>query len=420
MDYPRPEHIVQRQRNRRVIYGVALAVIVVVLSAALVRLRSAVPTVSRETLVIGTVTRGVMVRQVRGVGTLVPVDEARRWLVASTQGHVEQILLRPGAEVTPDAIVLTLADSQVEQQRLDAEHQWQAADAELAALTARLDAEHLAQQSVLGTVVAEYEQARLQLETSRSLAREGLQSALILREQELKATSLQTRVALERERLATTTRSREAQGRAQQARVQQWRALLALRQQQVDQLTVRAGMHGVLEQVPVEIGQQVAAGATLARVADPRRLQAQLRIVETDASELARGQRVRIDTRTGIVEGRVVRIDPAAQKGTVTVDVTLSGALPRGARPDLSVEGLVETVRLDDVLQMGRPALAEEGGSASMFRIDPVSGEATRVRVQLGRLSAETVEVRDGVRVGDQLVLSDMSAWDGVERLRVK
>jgi HlyD family secretion protein len=236
----------------------------------------------------------------------------------------------------------------------------------------------------------------------------------------VRAESLATRNALEKQRLKVAEDSIRAQLQAQQARIDQARALYGLRQQNVDRLRVRAGMHGVLEQVPVEVGQQVQPGANLARVADPTRLKAELRIAETQARDLAIGQRADVDTRSGIIPGRVIRIDPSAQNGTVTADVALEGELPRGARPDLSVDGTIELERLDNVLYVGRPAFGQEQSTVGLFRLDPATGEATRVQVKLGRSSVNTIEVLAGLAEGDQVVLSDMSAWDQFDRVRLR
>jgi HlyD family secretion protein len=420
MDIQRPASVARNKRLRRIALGLAAILVVTVVSVVLARLRPAAPAVDRATVWVDVVKRGSMLRQVRGLGTLVPVDEARRWIPASTQGRVERIVLRPGAQVTPDTVVLELSDPQAQQLLSDAMQQLRGAEADYAGLKARLDTENLNQRSVAAGVEAEYEQARLEREVNEGLAKDGLVSSLLLRQSVVRAESLATRHALEKQRLKVAEDSIRAQLQAQQARIDQARALYGLRQQNVDRLRVRAGMHGVLEQVPVEVGQQVQPGANLARVADPTRLKAELRIAETQARDLAIGQRADVDTRSGIIRGRVVRIDPSAQNGTVTADVALEGELPRGARPDLSVDGTIELERLDNVLYVGRPAFGQEQSTVGLFRLDPVTGEATRVQVKLGRSSVNTIEVLAGLAEGDQVVLSDMSAWDQFDRVRLR
>ena len=420
MDIQRPASVAQQKQRKRVLIGVAAALLVAGVSVALGRLKPAAPTVERATVWVDTVKRGSMLRQVRGLGTLVPVDEARRWLPSATQGRVERIILRPGAQVTPDTVILELADPQLQQQLLEAENQLRASEADLASLRARLDTERLNQKSIAATVEADYEQARLEREVNEDLAKDGLVSNLILKQSTVRSESLRTRAQLEKERVSVSEESVRAQLLAQQARVDQLRTLFALRREQVDQLRVRAGMSGVLEQVPVEVGQQVAPGTNVARVADPTRLKAELRIAETQARDLTIGQVAQVDTRNGIIQGKVVRIDPAAQNGTVTVDVALEGELPRGARPDLSVDGTVELERLDNVLYVGRPAFGQENSAVGLFRLDGATGEAQRAQVQLGRSSVNTIEIKGGAKEGDQLVLSDMSAWDAFDRVRLR
>ena len=419
MDIQRPAAVAQQKKRKRILVGVAAVLAVAGVSVVLARLKPAAPTVERSTVWIDTVKRGAMLRQVRGLGTLVPVDEARRWLPSATQGRVERIILRPGAQVTPDTVILELADPQLQQQKLEAENQLRAAEADLASLKARLDTERLNQKTAAATVESDYEQARLEREVNEDLAKDGLVSKLVLKQSTVRAESLRTRANLEKERVTVAEESVRAQLLAQQARVDQLRTLYTLRAQQVDQLRVRAGMSGVLEQVPVDVGQQVAPGTNVARVADPNRLKAELRIAETQARDLAIGQVASVDTRNGIIPGKVVRIDPAAQNGTVTVDVELTGELPRGARPDLSVDGTVELERLDNVLYVGRPAFGQENSAVGLFRLD-ASGDAARTQVQLGRSSVNTIEIKGGAKEGDQLVLSDMSAWDAFDRVRLR
>jgi HlyD family secretion protein len=420
MDIQRPASVARKKKLKQMALAVAGLLAVGLVSVVLARLKPAAPTVERATVWVDTVKRGAMLRQVRGLGTLVPVDEARRWIPAMTQGRVERIVLRPGATVKPDTVVLELADPTTEQLLTEVEQQLKGAEADLASLAARLQTERITQQSTAATVEADFQQARLEREVNEDLAKDGLVSNLVLKQSTVRADSLQTRAELEKKRVSVVEDNIRAQLQAQQARIDQLRALYDLRREQVDQLRVRAGMNGVLEQVPVEVGQQVAPGANLARVADPTRLKAELRIAETQARDLTIGQVAQVDTRNGIIPGKVIRIDPAAQNGTVTVDVELQGELPRGARPDLSVDGTVELERLDNVLYVGRPAFGQEQSTVGLFRLDATTGEASRTQVQLGRSSVNTIEVMNGLGEGDSVVLSDMSAWDQFDRIRLR
>jgi HlyD family secretion protein len=419
MDIQRPASVAQAKKRKQIIFATIAIVAVVGVSFALAQLRPAAPTVERATVWVDTVKRGPMVRQVRGLGTLVPVDEARRWVPASTQGRVERIVLRPGVQVTPDTVVLELSDPNVQQALNDAEQQLRAAEADFASLKARLDAETLNQRAQAAIVRADHDIAQNDRKMNEALAKEGLVSNQILSQAVTRAESLITRNRIESERLKVQEASAAAQLQSAQALIEQRRSNYNLRRQQVDQLRVRAGMSGVLEQVPVEVGQQVQPGTNLVRVADPSRLKAELRIAETQARDLTIGQIAAVDTRNGIIPGKVIRIDPAAQNGTVTVDVALEGELPRGARPDLSVDGTIELERLENVLFVGRPAFGQEQSTVGLFKLD-ATGEATRAQVQLGRSSVNTIEVLSGLQEGDQVVLSDMSAWDQFERIRLR
>jgi HlyD family secretion protein len=391
-----------------------------VVSVVLARLKPAAPTVERATVWVDTVKRGDMNRNVRGLGTLVPVDEARRLIPAVTQGRVERILIRPGVTVDPDTVILELTEPTVQQALADAEQQLRASEADYKSLAARLNAERLNQRASAATIEGDFQAAELQKEMDENLAKDGLVSALQLKTSTFRAQALAERNRIAKENLQVTEENIKAQLLAQQARVDQLRSIYNLRQQQVDQLKVRAGMHGVLEQVAVNVGQQVTPGFNLARVADPTRLKAELRIAETQARDLAIGQKAEVDTRNGIIQGRVMRIDPAAQQGTVTVDVELIGELPRGARPDLSVDGTIELERLTNVLYVGRPAFGQEQSTVGLFRVDQTTGEATRTQVQLGRSAVNTIEVLGGLSEGDQVILSDMSAWDQFERIQLR
>ena len=420
MDIQRPASVARQKKMRRIMFAAVGVLVIGVVSVVLARLKPAAPTVERATVWVDTVKRGSMLRQVRGLGTLVPVDEARRLIPAATQGRVERILIRPGVEVTPDTVVLELSDPQLQQQLSESEQQLRGAEADYNGLEARLQNDRLTQRSAAAAVEADYRAAQLQKEVDEDLAKDGLVSALQLKTSTVRADSLLTRNKIATESIAVAEQNIKAQLQAQQARIDQLRSLYTLRRSQVDQLKVRAGMLGVLEQVTVNVGQQVSPGTNLARVADPTRLKAELRIAETQARDLTIGQKAQVDTRNGIIEGTVIRIDPAAQQGTVSVDVQLSGELPRGARPDLSVDGTIELERLDNVLYVGRPAFGQEQSTVGLFRLDPATGEASRAQVQLGRSSVNTIEVLGGLGEGDQVVLSDMSAWDQFERIRLR
>lgn len=420
MDIQRPASVARQKKMRRIMFAVIGVLVIGVVSVVLARLKPAAPTVERATVWVDTVKRGPMVREVRGLGTLVPVDEARRLIPAVTQGRVERIVLRPGATVEPDTIVLELSEPTLQQSLSEAEQQMRGAEADYTSLQARLESERLNQRSAAAAVEADYRAAQLQKEVDESLAKEGLVGSHVLKTSTVRADSLATRNKIAKENLEVAEQNIKAQLLAQQARIDQLRSLYTLRRQQVDQLRVRAGMVGVLEQITVNVGQQVSPGTNLARVADPTRLKAELRIAETQARDLTIGQKAKVDTRNGIIDGTVMRIDPAAQQGTVTVDVRLAGELPRGARPDLSVDGTIELERLDNVLYVGRPAFGQEQSTVGLFKLDPATSEASRAQVQLGRSSVNTIEVLGGLAEGDQVVLSDMSAWDQFDRIRLR
>jgi HlyD family secretion protein len=419
MDIQRPASVAKQKKLRRISYAVAGVLVILGISVVLARLKPAAPTVERATVWVDTVKRGPMLRQVRGLGTLVPVDEARRQIPAATQGRVERIVLRPGAIVEPDTIVLELSDPQVQQAMSDAEQQLRAAEADYHSLEARLGTDRLTQRAGAATVTADRDAAKAQFEVDDKLAKEGLVSNLQLQISKVRYESLEKRNGIEQDRVAVAEANFKAQLLAQQARIDQLRSLYTLRRQQNDQLRVRAGMAGVLEQISVSVGQQVAPGTNMARVADPTRLKAELRIAETQARDLTIGQRAQVDTRNGIIEGKVIRIDPAAQQGTVTVDVELAGELPRGARPDLSVDGTIELERLENILFVGRPAFGQEQSTVGLFKL-AADGEASRAQVQLGRSSVNTIEVLGGLAEGDQVILSDMSTWDQYDRIRLR
>lgn len=416
MDIPRK--ISKRGRLiRRILIGVLALAALSVTTIVLSRLKPAPPSVERATVWIDTVKRGPMMRQVRGLGTLVP--EEIRWTPATSEARVEQIVLRPGAVVKTTSIILELSNPELQQAALDAEMQWKAGEADLANLKVQLQSDLLNRQADAAKVQADYQQAKLRADADRELLKEGLTADLTAKLSASAAEELANRNKVEKERLAMVGESSKARLSAQEARVSQLRAAYQLKRQQVEQLHVRAGINGVLQQVPVEVGQRVAPGTNLARVADPTRLKAEVKIAETQAKDIQIGQDASIDTRNGIVSGRVTRIDPAVQNGTVTVDVTLEGPLPKGARPDLSVDGTIELERLNDVLYVGRPAFGQEKSTVGIFKLVEIGKEAVRTQVKLGRSSVNTVEILNGLREGDQVILSDMSQWDSHDRIRL-
>ena len=416
MDIPRTQAIKAR-RIKRVLYVLTGLILVSVTTVGLSRLKPAAPSVERSTVWLDTVKRGPMRREVRGMGTLVPLEI--RWIPATTNGRIEKIIFRPPATVTPNTVLMELSNPEVQQAALDAEWQLKAAEAEYKSLKVRLESQLMDQKAVLASAEATYRQDALEAEKYGALAKEGLGSEMNAKLSIAKAEGSAVRQEMERKRMAISADATQAQLAAQQAKVEQLQELLKLKRIQVESLHVRPGMEGVLQQVPVEVGQQVSPGTNLARVADPKQLKAEIKIPETQAKDILNLQKATIDTRNGVVSGHVIRIDPAVQNGTVTVDVALDEALPRGARPDLSVDGTIELERLDDVLYVGRPAFGQEKNVVGIFKLLEDGKTAQRVQVKLGRSSVSTIEIVDGLKVGDQVILSDMSAWDGFERVRL-
>jgi HlyD family secretion protein len=416
MDIPRPSQARQK-RIKRIAYGAGGLAALLLVTLGLSRLKPAAPSVERATVWIDTVKRGPMLRQVRGLGTLVP--EEIRWIPAINEGRVEQIVIQPGAVVEPDSVILELSNPQLELEMLEAESQLRAAEARYTELRVRLQSQRLDQEAAAARVQADYHQAKMRADADVELAAQGLIADITMQISKVTAEELGNRNKIEQQRLEIGTEAIEAQLAVQRADVEQRRAQARLKRNQYNGLSVRAGMEGVLQQVPVERGQQVTPGMNLARVAQPGRLKAVIRIPETQAKDIQIGQVASVDTRNGIVPGKVSRIDPAATNGTVTVDVALEGELPKGARPDLSVDGTIELERLVDVLYVGRPAQGQADSLIGLFKLDE-SGEANRVKVKLGKTSVNTVEIESGLKVGDQVILSDTSAWDAFDRIRLK
>ena len=417
-DIARDPAFLKRRRLRRIGYGIAAGIVLVAVTIVLGRMQPAAPSIDEGTLLTDVVKRGSMVLERRGLGTLVPEDT--RWLPATTNGRVDRILLRPGAQVQADSVILELSNPQVEQEAQGAQLALQSAVAALENLRVQLENELLTQQSVAAALESELALAQMDAESKEALAKEKLVSELDRRQSQQRAGALRKRMDLETRRLATARQSIDARVRVQQAAVDQARAIADLQARRLADLKVRPGFAGVLQQVPVEVGAQVAPGQNLARVADPTRLKAELRIAETQAKDIEIGQPAEIDTRNGIIAGRVSRKDPAAANGTVTVDVTLTDALPRGAVPDMSVDGTIQLERLENILYVGRPSLGQDQSTVGLFRVERPSGNAERVQVRLGRSSVNAIEIISGLNEGDEVVLSDMSAWDAFDRVRLR
>ncbi|MBA2433646.1 MAG: efflux RND transporter periplasmic adaptor subunit [Chthoniobacterales bacterium] len=415
MDVPRPD-VARKKKKKRLIIGGASLLALILVTVAISRLKPAAVSVDRAAVWVDTVKRGPMLRQVRGLGTLVPEDI--RWIATSKEGRVEKIVVRPGATVQPDTIILELSSPDLQQLALDAESAATTAEAELTTLRATLQRELLSQESTTAQVHSEYLQAKMEAETNESLKKNGLIADLAYKTSIIKRDELQNRDEIENKRLVFARDSIDPQLAAKQATVNQLIAAAKLKARDVEALHVKAGMEGVLQQLPVEVGQRVTPGTNLARVADPKKLKAQIKIAETQAKDIQINQPASIDTRNGIVSGHVIRVDPAVEQGTVTVDVALDGALPKGARPDLSVDGTIELERLDNVLYVGRPAFAQDGATVGVFKLTS-SGEAIRTPVHFGRSSVNTIEILSGLNAGDQVILSDTSAYDSHDRIRL-
>ena len=420
MDVARPD--LARKKKRRRILVTSLAVLALAaLTAGLSRLKPAAPTVERSSVWTDTVKRGQMLRQVRGNGTLVP--EQIQFVQSETDGRVERIFVKPGAEVTADTVLLELSNPELKQAAFDAKYQLVAGEAQLTKLRVQLESDRLTQKATVATLKSDAEQAKLVAEADENLAKQGLVPVLTARQSRAKADDLRDRVDIEGERLTIARESAQAQVAAAEADLAKSRALLALKNRLLGALQVRAGIDGVLQQVgdlqPLQSGQRISPSATLAKIVQPTKLKAEIKIAETQARDVLIGQVASIDTRNGLIPGHVVRVDPSVVNGTVTVDVKLDGPLPRGARPDLSVDGTVELERLDDVLYVGRPVQGQPDATIGLFKLIEGGRGALRVTVKLGRTSVSTVEVVQGLEVGDQVILSDMSTWDGHERVKL-
>ena len=396
--------------------GTSALVVIILITVGVSRLKPAAPSVDRAAVWVDTVKRGPMLRLVRGSGTLVPEDI--RWINTTTQGRVERILLRPGANVTPTSVILELSNPDLENSVRDAQLAHASAVASFANRKAELERNLLQQQSELASIETNYNNSVMNLEAQEELLKDGLVSALVVKQIRSQTADLKNRLDLSRRQYKNLEDGIKSQLAPQEADVDQRRAAYELRVRQLEDLKVKAGMTGVLSQVPVEVGQQVGPGTNLARVADPTRLKAEVRIAETQTKDIRIGQMAEVDTRNGIIPGRVIRMDPASTGGTVGVDIALDGDLPPGARPDLSVDGTITLEKLPDVIKVGRPAFGQENSTVMLFKLDQ-NGEAHRVQVKLGRTSVNEIEVIEGLQPGDQVILSDMSAHDAYDRVRL-
>lgn len=413
----KPRNIAGRKRKIRILVGAAVVLVVGLVTTGLSKLKPAAPTVDAGIPWKDTVKRGPMLRQVRGLGTLVP--EEILWIPSLTEGRIEKRLVLPGTPVKAETVLMELRNPTLELSVVDAEMAWKSSEADYLALKARLDAVLLDQRSVAATVQADYQQTKAQYDTDSELAKNGLLPELTLRMDRVKVEGAATRQQIEKERVKVSEESSAAQLAAQRAKVEQLRANYQIRKNQLDALRVKAGADGVLQELLVQVGQQVAPGTTLAKVVQPTKLKAELKIAETQAKDILIGQKAEIDTRNGIIMGRVARIDPSVINGTRSVDVRLEGKLPEGAVPDLSVDGTVEIERLADVLNVGRPVHGQANSTITLFKREE-GDYFVRTRVKLGRTSVNTVEILEGLKVGDEVILSDMSAQDGVDRIRLK
>lgn len=418
MDIPRTG-----ARRRKIIrWSAFTAVVVAVLLAGFLtipRLKPAAPGVDMSTLWPDTVKRGPMLREVRGLGTLVP--EESMLIPATTDGRVQRILIRPGTPVKADSVVMILTSQELDTALLSAEYTLKAAEADYENLKVTLEKSKIDMQATAAQVGADYNTAKLKADRDAALAKEGLFSEVDAKISTVTAEELKGRYELEKQRLAINAQAEEAQLAAQKVKVEQLRADYNLKKSQVDQLRVRAGVEGMLQQLPmpVEEGQKVTAGTPLAKVSQPSKLKAELKIAETQVKDISIGQSASIDTRNGLIEGHVSRIDPSILNGTVTVDVSLKGPLPSAARPDLSVDGTIQLEKLDDVVYVGRPVFGQQDAVVQLFRVEPDGKYANKVKVAFGKSSVNTIEVKDGLQVGDKVILSDMSAYDGYDRIRL-
>ncbi|AXC14219.1 Efflux transporter, RND family, MFP subunit [Acidisarcina polymorpha] len=425
MDIARPD-IKRKKTQRQVVIGIVAVLVLVGVAFAVSKLKPAAPSVERGTVWTDTVKRGPMLVQVRGLGTLVPREDRIRVVPAETDATVLRILVLPGAKVQPDTVIMELASPEAVQAAQDAALQLKEAEADFHNSEVKLQSDLMDQKSSAADIHAQYSQAQLQAKTDKSLYDLGVISGLQYSDSKGKADSLVTQDDLGRQKIEINEKALQTQAAVQRAKVDQARSLAVLKQRDVDALSVRAGINGVLVDIPqisdghpLQVGTHVTVGTSLAKIVQLDQLKASLKIAETQARDILAGQPAEIDTHNGIIPGKVTRIDPAVQNGTVTVDVELQGALPLGARPDLSVDGTIDLERMTDVLFVGRPAFGNENSTISLFKVDPDGKGAVRVPVKVGRASVNEIQVLDGLHEGDTVILSDMSRWDNTDRIRL-
>jgi len=420
MDIARPE-FKQKKRRRQIAGAAVVAVVVAILTVIVYRLKPAAPTVERGTVWTDSVKRGSMLRQVRGIGSLVPSYESVLQIPAETEATVVRILVLPGGSpIKANTILVEMSNPQVEQAAIDAQLQWKAAVADYQSQKMKLESDLMNQKAGAATVKADYSQAELQAQTDKALYDLGVISGLAYKNSKGKADELTQRNGLTDQSLASTQRALDAQLAELQAKVDQMRVLAELKQKQLDALKVRAKIDGILVDLPLQVGQHVLPGTMLAKLVQPNHLMAQLKVAETQARDVQAGEPASVDTHNGVITGTVMRVDPAVQNGTVTVDVKLVSELPKGARPDLSVDGTIDLERLDDVLYVGRPAFGQENSTIQLFKLEDDGRDAIRVPVKVGRASVNSIQVVEGLHEGDTVVLSDMSRWDNTDRIRLQ
>lgn len=419
MDIPRGEAVIRSKKRKRILLSIVAVLVVGGITLGVSRLKPAPPSVDFSTLWPDKVKRGSMLRQCRGLGSLVPTPEAITAISAMTDATVERIIVLAGIPVKADTVIMELSSPQVVQEAMDADEQLKSAEADLQNTKAKVNSDVGQLKQDLATVKADYEDAKRTADSNRELAQIGVVSAQVLKTSEGKAEELATRYKIEQERIALSEKATETQLAVAQAKIDQMRALDQFKHKQLEALKVRAGIPGFVQEVDVQVGQRATGGTILAKVVQPEHLKAELKIPETQAKDVEIGQRAEIDTHNGIIPGTVQRIDPAAQNGTFTVDVKLEGELPKGARPDLSVDGTITMEQLNDVLYVGRPAFGQEKSKVSMFKISADGKTATRVPVELGRSSVNSIEIVSGLREGDEVILSDMSRYDNADRIKL-
>ena len=421
MDIARPEFR-ERKRRRQITVAAVIVVVIAAISIVVYRLKPAAPTVERGTVWVDSVKRGSMLRQVRGIGLLLPSQESVLQIPAETDATVVRIRMLPGSPVKPDSVIMEMSNPQVEQAAVDAQLQWKAAQAEYQSQRMKLESDFMTQKAGAATVKADYTQAQLQYNTDKALYELGVISGLAYNNSKGKADELTARNSLAEQSLASSQKAIDSQLAELQTKVDQMRVLAELKQKQLDALKVRARIDGILVEMPLHVGEHVLPGAMLAKVVQPNHLMAELKVAETQARDVQNGEPVSVDTHNGLISGTVERVDPAVQNGTVTVDVKLVGELPKGAQPNLSVDGTIDLERLSNVLYVGRPAFGQENSTISLFRLDRPDGptDAVRVPVKVGRASVNAIQVIDGLREGDTVVLSDMSRWDNTDRIRLQ